>query len=267
MYRITDKQEILECAAYSEKIVADIRSKEDLLTELVDRLCHASETLWDEKVSLQRENERLQSKLRLKDEQLRNTEEQYKDCKQRYEACDQQYRDLLNRQDMYSEQLRQCNEAIDAQRKDIQPISSMVSILQNLREDLEREKNSVVERAKDIDDREREIRKIKKECEEDRQNLMQQMEEYKRRDETYNKCINNYNNLQQQNIKLNGEKEKLDRELEQQKKRIENLKKENGLLEQRLSELSYQCPSVNCQIEEDKVIIPSYHQHLDADRE
>ena len=45
MDRITDKQEILECAAYSKKIIADIRVKEDLLTELVDRMCHASEIL------------------------------------------------------------------------------------------------------------------------------------------------------------------------------------------------------------------------------
>ena len=74
MDRITDKQEILECAAYSKKIIADIRSKEDLLTELVDRMCHASEILWDEKVSLQRENERLQRELSLKNEKLRNAE-------------------------------------------------------------------------------------------------------------------------------------------------------------------------------------------------
>ena len=56
MDMLTDKREILECASYSKKILAGIRSQEDVLIELVERLCNFTEVLWSENVSLQKEN-------------------------------------------------------------------------------------------------------------------------------------------------------------------------------------------------------------------
>ena len=46
MDMLTDKREILECASYSKKILARIRSQEDVLIELVERLCNFTEVLW-----------------------------------------------------------------------------------------------------------------------------------------------------------------------------------------------------------------------------
>ena len=70
MDMLTDKREILECAAYSKKILAGIRSQEDVLIELVERLCNFTEVLWSENVSLQKENKSLKEQLELNNAQV-----------------------------------------------------------------------------------------------------------------------------------------------------------------------------------------------------
>ena len=74
MDMLTDKREILECASYSKKILAGIRSQEDVLIELVERLCNFTEVLWSENVSLQKENKSLKEQLELNNAQLRSAE-------------------------------------------------------------------------------------------------------------------------------------------------------------------------------------------------
>ena len=74
MDMLTDKREILECASYSKKILAGIRSQEDVLIELVERLCNFTEVIWSENVSLQKENKSLKEQLELNNAQLRSAE-------------------------------------------------------------------------------------------------------------------------------------------------------------------------------------------------